>query len=87
MLQPSSFQLNAPRGLARRGRRLTAALLWLCAAGLTAHAQGSFSSGSTGADGAFNPTQSQTLQLPESGVFNFTTINIPAGVTIRFGRN
>jgi len=27
------------------------------------------------------------VQLPESGVFNFTTVNIPAGVTITFRRN
>lgn len=58
--------------------------------GLTAHtaqAQGTFNSGSTGADGAFNPTQSQMVQLPESGVFNYTTVNIPAGVTITYKRN
>ena len=83
MLQPTSSQLNA----ARRSRRVPLALLWLCLFGVTANAQGNFVSGSTGADGVFNPAQSQTLQLPESGVFNFTTINIPAGVTIRFGRN
>jgi len=46
-----------------------------------------FSSGSTGADGAFSPTTSQTIQVPESGVFNFTTINIPTGVTITYTRN
>ena len=52
-----------------------------------AHAQNSFSSGSTGADGAFAPTSTQTIVVPESGVFNFTTVNIPAGVTITFNRN
>jgi hypothetical protein len=46
-----------------------------------------FSSGSTGADGAFSPTTSQTIQVPESGVFNFTTINIPTAVTITYTRN
>src|SRR5437870_11080266 len=46
-----------------------------------------FSSGSTGVDGAFSPAASQTIQVPESGVFNFTTINIPAGVTITYTRN
>ena len=46
-----------------------------------------FNSGSTGADGAFNPTADITLALPPSGVFNFTTINIPRGVTVRFRRN
>jgi hypothetical protein len=46
-----------------------------------------FSSGSTGADGAFAPATSQTIQVPESGVFNFTTINIPTGLTITYTRN
>ena len=46
-----------------------------------------FSSGSTGVDGAFSPAASQTIQAPESGVFNFTTINIPTGVTITYTRN
>ena len=46
-----------------------------------------FSSGSTGLDGAFSPAASQTIQAPESGVFNFTTINIPTGVTITYTRN
>ena len=52
----------------------------------------SFSSGSTGSDGAYSPTVSGNfdpvaLGLDSSGdnVFNFTTINIPAGVTIRLG--
>jgi hypothetical protein len=47
----------------------------------------SFSSGSTGADGAFAPTTSQSVQLPASGVFNFTTVTIPTSVTITFIRN
>jgi len=46
-----------------------------------------FSSGSTGADGAFNPTANVTIPLPPSGVFNYTTVNIPAGVTVRYLRN
>lgn len=50
-------------------------------------AQCSFNSGSTGADGVFNPVTSQTVTLPASGVFNFTTVNIPRGVTIKFTRN
>ncbi len=52
----------------------------------------SFSSGSTGSDGAYSPTVSGdfdpvALGLDPSGdnVFNFTTINIPAGVSIRLG--
>lgn len=47
----------------------------------------SFNSGSTGADGAFNPTANTELQLPPNGIFNFTTVNIPSGVTVTFRRN
>ncbi len=46
-----------------------------------------FDSGSTGADGAFAPTVNTRLQLPEDGVFNFTTVNIPSGVSVTFGKN
>jgi len=53
----------------------------------TALAQNTFSSGSTGADGAFSPTQSATITVPDSGVFNFTTVNIPSNVTITYVRN
>ncbi len=55
-------------------------------------AAGSFSSGSTGADGAFNPTCTPTpcavpVVVPASGVFNFTTVNIPVDVTVTPARN
>jgi len=46
-----------------------------------------FDSGSTGADGEFAPTANTALQIPASGVFNFTTVNIPAGVTVTFLKN
>ena len=46
-----------------------------------------FNSGSTGADGPFNPQVNTELQLPPSGVFNFASVNIPAGVTVKFRRN
>jgi hypothetical protein len=46
-----------------------------------------FESGSTGADGAFNPTADTQLTLPPSGLFNFTTVNIPTGVTVTFAKN
>ncbi len=43
---------------------------------------------SDGTDGAFNPQGSlYTLTLPADGLFNFTTINIPSGVTVKFNRN
>lgn len=46
-----------------------------------------FVSGSTGADGAFEPTASVAVQIPESGIFNYTTVTIPTGVTISFLKN
>lgn len=46
-----------------------------------------FTSGSTGADGAFNPTVNTELQLPPGGIFNFTSVNIPTGVTVKFKKN
>ena len=47
-----------------------------------------FNSGSTGADGAFNPPPGfTTLALPPSGVLNFTTVNIAAFATVKIGRN
>lgn len=46
-----------------------------------------YNSGSTGADGAFNPVVDTEVVLPPDGIFNYTTINIPAGVTITFKKN
>lgn len=64
-------------------------ILFLCLiAWVNSPAQsGSFSSGSTGADGAFAPTANQTIVVSETGVYNFTTINVPSGVTITFIRS
>ena len=61
----------------------------LVASGLVSFASMSFAfeSGSTGSDGAFSPQVDTTLQLPEDGVFNFTTVNIPSGVVVRFEKN
>jgi hypothetical protein len=58
----------------------------LAAACLPMAAQ-AFESGSTGADGAYNPTVNAVLPVPPNGVFNFTNVNIPAGVTVSFQRN
>ncbi|MBM4136379.1 MAG: hypothetical protein FJ241_06035 [Nitrospira sp.] len=46
-----------------------------------------FESGSTGADGPFNPSINTEFQLPPDGIFNFTTVNIPSGVTVTFIKN
>lgn len=54
---------------------------------LPAQLYAAFVSGSTGADGDFNPTANTVLQIPDSGVFNFGVISIPAGVTVTFKKN
>lgn len=46
-----------------------------------------FVSGSTGADGAFAPSVNTEVVLPPSGILNYTTVNIPAGVTVTFKKN
>jgi len=64
-----------------------------------------FNSGSTGADGAFNPPSQvppgtvvngnnvtvpipePSLGMPDCGIFNFTTVNIPSGVAVTFTKN
>jgi hypothetical protein len=51
-----------------------------------------FESGSTGADGAFNPSCTPTpctvtVTLPASGIFNYTTVSVPSGVTVKYTRN
>lgn len=54
---------------------------------LSCGAVAAFDSGSTGADGALAPTAPITIPLPASGVLNYTSINIPAGVTVKFSPN
>lgn len=64
-----------------------ATLATALALGLALPSAHAFDSGSTGADGAFNPTVSTEIQLPESGILNYTSVNVPAGVTVKFRKN
>ncbi len=50
-------------------------------------ALGQFNSGSTGADGVFAPTANQNITVRPGGVYNFTTVTIPANVTVRYFKN
>jgi len=50
-------------------------------------AHAAFDSGSTGSDGPLAPTANVVLQIPANGIFNFTTVNIPTGVTVTFTKN
>ncbi len=69
----------------RRLPRLRALALGLL---LAAPAMGwAFSSGSSGADGVLAPTVNTEVVLPPSGVLNYTSINIPTGVTVTFRKN
>ncbi len=69
--------------------KLTLSAKTLLAGGILSFASiaWSFDSGSTGEDGAFAPQVDTTLQLPEDGIFNFTSVNIPSGVTVQFTKN
>lgn len=46
-----------------------------------------FSSGSNGSLGAFAPGANTTVALPPDGILNYTTVTIPAGVTVSFTPN
>lgn len=50
-------------------------------------AYAAFVSGSNGALGAFNPSANTEVELPPDGILNYTTVNIPAGVTVTFKNN
>lgn len=54
---------------------------------VTAASAQTFSSGSNGTLDAFAPGANTTVALPADGVLNYTTINIPAGVTVSFTPN
>lgn len=65
--------------------RRTNLLMVLALAGVSSVFAQSFSSGSTGADGALNCSGSPaTVQLPASGVLNYTTVNIGFNCTLSF---
>lgn len=42
---------------------------------------------STTCRGAFNPTVNTVVQLPPNGILDYTTVTIPQGVTVAFGKN
>lgn len=68
-------------------RRSVMSLLMLTAIAVPLAGQAAFDSGSTGSDGALSPTVNTAIQLPESGVLNYTSVNIPSGVTVSFIKN
>lgn len=73
--------------IARPSPRRMGALFHALAAALLAPAAFAFDSGSTGADGALSPTVNTEIQLPASGILNYTSVTIPSGVTVKFKKN
>ncbi len=68
---------------------VTAAFLFVTAAPALAQY---FDSGSTGADGAFNPSCTPTpctvtVTLPANGTFNYTTVSVASGITVKYASN
>ncbi len=53
---------------------------------LCAEAEAQVNSGSTGADGAFNPTTNTVINMADhpDGIYHYTSVNIPTGVTVSF---
>lgn len=68
-------------------RRTHTAILMGLGALMASSTAAAFDSGSTGADGVFNPAVSQQITLPESGILQYQSVNIPSGVTITFKKN
>lgn len=83
MNQPQTT-LSTARNTPRLSHAAWAVGLLACMAGGTAWA---FDSGSTGADGVLNPAVSTEIVLPPNGVLQYTSVNIPAGVTVTFKKN
>lgn len=79
--------VRAQRTMPRRVRRMGVLPLVFLLGWADLGSSQTFSSGSTGADGAFAPAATTTVTLPPDGILNYTTVTIPAGVTVTFTRN
>ena len=79
---PVALSRRFPAPAGSRLGVLASAIMLLCVP--AAHA---FDSGSTGADGVLNPAVSTEIELPPSGILNYTSVNIPTGVTVKFKKN
>lgn len=53
---------------------------------LASSARAEFNSGSDGSDGSFNPTTNVVVDMADhpSGIYNYSSVNIPAGVNVSF---
>lgn len=84
---PSARRASRIASMFRPGRSV---LMMLCFGALMmgpAVSALAFTSGSTGALGAFSPVSNTTVVLPPDGILNYTTVTIPSGVTVTFQPN
>lgn len=86
-MNSASPLLVSPRRAAAKHLQIIAGIGAAAAFALSSTAWAVFTSGSTGSDGALTPTVNTEVVLPPSGVLNYTTINIPTGVTVTFKKN
>jgi hypothetical protein len=70
-----------------RTMRIAIQSLCLVLAGLVSPLSSAFDSGSSGADGALTPSVDTEIQLPADGILEYTSIDIPAGITVTFSKN
>jgi hypothetical protein len=86
MMKQQIKKLNRPFGL---GLLAAASLLGLSAPALAAYDSGSACvvPADPNCLGAFSPTINTTVTLPPDGILNYTTVNIPSGVTVSFTKN
>ncbi len=70
----------------KRGTRKSLAATFCALAWLAATSWAQVNSGSDGSDGAFNPTNHVTINMADhpTGIYQYTAVNIPAGVTVTF---
>lgn len=71
----------------RRSTRFLAASMSLLLFGIGESRAQTYTSGSSGVDGPLAPIANTTLAMPATGIFHFTTVNIPVGVTVTFTPN
>jgi hypothetical protein len=72
-----------------RGCLSGGAVLLVIAASGTAFAQFSFTSGSDGSDGVFNPLVTLLVDMTDhpDGIYQYSSVTIPADVTVTFLSN
>jgi hypothetical protein len=70
-----------------QGSRILLLAVFIAAVAAVSGRAWAFQSGSTGSDGAFAPASETVLEMPEDGIFNFTTVDVPSGVVVTFQKN